>query len=127
MFNRPCFRLSLLIVALLGVAPQAFTQAIPRPYFQATTEAKQRLVSLTLKIRKGDSAESVIRILGEPTIDQALSRKESDKVVGRELRYYLLRWKNGLVNELHDEMVSVWLDPSNQVKSISLRTKFFND
>lgn len=120
-------RLPMLVVVLLSPSVCAFAQGKPHPYFQATTQSKISLLTQALKLRKGDPADAVLKAMGKPAVDQVLSKKESDKIVGRELRYYLVRWEDGLVNELHDETISVWLDPSNLVKTISIKAKLFNE
>jgi len=50
-------------------------------------------------------------------------RKENREVIGRSLKYYVVRWDQSLVNEIHDEFVDVFLGPNNLVKSVSINVK----
>jgi hypothetical protein len=50
-----------------------------------------------------------------------MMRKESSRVVGRSLSYYAVIWQSGLVNELHDELVEVYLDEHDLVRSVHIR------
>ncbi len=120
-------RFALLTAVLLGNPVSAWAQQKIHPSSRVTTEVKARLLTQALKLRKGDSFETVIKSMGKPTLDELLSKKESSKIIGRELRYYLVRWEDGLVNERNDELISVWLDASNFVKSISIRTTLFTE
>jgi hypothetical protein len=63
----------------------------------------------------------VTNSLGAPTYDQQLTRKETNRVVGRTLKYYAVIWEAGSVNEKHDELVEVSLDQRNQIQSVHIR------
>ncbi len=113
----------LLLFVVVTVSASAAPQPpVPtHPSFQLDAQAKRLLVSKATSIKPGDSYQSVIKKLGKPTHDEKLAQKESDRIVGRNLSYYAVIWKDGLVNELHDELVDVFLDEHDLVKSVHIR------
>jgi hypothetical protein len=105
--------LSLLIVTTVFAEPQ-----LKKPAFQLAASAKRTLVEKALTLKRGDSYESVTNVLGKPTFDQSLDRKEDGRNIGRGLSYYAVVWEAGLVNVLHDELVVVHLDECGRLKSV---------
>jgi hypothetical protein len=110
-----------LLVSCASTPPPTARVEQPHPAWTLSPAEKRKLVQAASTLRAGDSYETVVAALGKPTYDQVGVAKESDRVIGRSLRYYAVRWETGLVNELHDELVHVWLDPQNIVKSVSIR------
>ena len=115
------FLLILLIAATVGVNAEAQTALSKHPSFQLDAQAKRALVEKATTLKPGDSYESVTNKLGAPTHDKQLARKESSRVIGRSLTYYAVIWEAGLVNELHDELVDVFLDERDRVLSVRIR------
>jgi hypothetical protein len=112
-----------LILLFVTLSAIAATESPPfsHPFFHLDASAKRALVEKALTLRPGDSYETVVGRLGKPKIDKVLMRKESTRVVGRTLKYYAVIWDSGLVNELHDELVDVFLDPTDHVVSVGIR------
>src|SRR5262245_28467034 len=96
-----------LSMLLLADAAQAEQR---QPSFQMDASAKRRLAANATSLKVGDSIHVVTNALGVPTYDQKLAGKENGRVIRRSLKYYALIWDRGLVNELHDELVSITLD-----------------
>jgi len=112
-----CFLLAAAVRLSAGSEPPS-----PKhPSFQLDAKAKRLLVEKAAALKPGDSYQSVTNRLGTPTYDKALARKEDSKVIGRSLKYYVVRWETGLVNEHHDELVDVFLDERDRVRSVSIR------
>jgi hypothetical protein len=114
-------RLILLLAALVNMSIEAQTPAPKNPFFQLDARAKRALVEKASTLKPGDSYQSVTDRLGAPTHDQKIARKEGSRVVGRSLSYYAVIWQSGLVNELHDELVEVYLDERDLVRSVHIR------
>jgi hypothetical protein len=91
------------------------------PCFRLEAAATRQLVEAALSIKVGDSRHAVLEKLRTPTSDDVLMRKERPEIIGRSMKYYVLRWTCGGVNELLDQYVDVFLDPQNRVKKISVR------
>jgi hypothetical protein len=112
------------IVALLlvaaGLCAGAESPSAQHPSFELDAKAKRTLVERAVVLKLGDSYQSVTNKLGIPTYDQELARKDG-RVIGRSLKYYLVRWETGLVNELHDELVDVFVDEQGRVRSVLIR------
>jgi hypothetical protein len=112
--------LLIFLLPIPALAAKSFAAA-QVPYFQITASEKRALAEKATIIKVGDSYKSVIQELGKPTFDQPLVAKTSDRVIGRNLKYYAVVWENGVVNELNDELVEVFLDESDQVVSVYIR------
>jgi len=83
--------------------------------------AARVLVERAVSIKTGDSRTAVLNKLGSPDDDSVLMRKEKPEVVGRSMRYDVVKWKRGLVNELYDQYVDVYLDKSDIVTQVVVR------
>lgn len=83
--------------------------------------AARVLVERAVSIKTGDSRTAVLDKLGSPDDDTVLMRKESPEIIGRAMRYDIVKWKRGLVNELHDQYVNVYLDKNGVVKYVVVR------
>jgi hypothetical protein len=111
-----------ILFATSAIVSAASEQAsLKHPSFQLDAKTKRALVEKAMLLKPGDSYQSVTNKLGTPTYDQVLARKENHRVVGRSLKYYVVTWEAGLVNELQDELVDVFLDEQGQVRSVHLR------
>lgn len=113
--------LCLLLAAAVSVSAGSEPPSPKHPAFRLDAKAKRVLVEKAVALKPGDSYQSVTNRLGMPTYDQALARKEDSHVIGRSLKYYVVRWETGLVNEFHDELVDVFLDEQDRVRSVSIR------
>jgi N-acyl-D-aspartate/D-glutamate deacylase len=102
-------------VAIAADAPKA------HPAWSLPDNAKRKLVRNAAKLHVGDSYDKVIATLGKPNYDQRTFAKESPRLIGRSLKYYAVRWDADLVNERHDQLVRIWLDPQDRVRNISIR------
>jgi len=72
------------------------------------------------QIKIGDTVETVIDILGQPTYDQVLAGKEANALVqGRKFKYYLRRYERDLVNEKQDRLVSILFNLNNRITRIT--------
>src|SRR5258707_758548 len=115
------FLLVLFLASIVGMWAEAQTTSPKRPFFQLDAQAKRPLVEKATTLKPGDSFQSITNKLGTPTHDQQLARKETGSIIGRSLSYYAVIWKAGLVNKLHDELVDVWLDDRDRVRSVHIR------
>ena len=117
------FLLILLIAATVGMSAEAQITPPKHPSFQLDAQAKRALVEKATAIKPGDSYQSVTNRLGAPTFDQRLATKQNNpmRVIGRSLKYYAVIWETGLVSESHDELVDVFLDEHDRVRSVSIR------
>jgi hypothetical protein len=97
------------------------TSSSHHPYFQLDAPSQRALVAKAATLKPGDSYQTVVNLLGLPKSDQRLMRKESNRIIGRSLKYYAVIWESGLVNELHDEYVDVLLDETDHLKSVTVR------
>jgi hypothetical protein len=79
------------------------------------------LVEKAVALKPGDSYQNVTNKLGTPTYDQVLAKKANRRSLGRSLKYSVVTWEAGLVNELSDELVDVVLDERDRVRSVSMR------
>ena len=48
-------------------------------------------------------------------------RKENNHIIGRNLECYAVKWEANLVNEIHDELVYVFLDEKDHVQSVQIK------
>jgi hypothetical protein len=117
--------MKILTCLLLAVVVSMGTGSEPtsprHPSFQLVAKAKRVLVEKAVALKQGDSYHSVTNRLGTPTYDQALARKEDNHAIGRSLKYYVVRWEGGQVNEFYDELVEVFLDQQDRLRSVSIR------
>lgn len=115
--------IALILVAVASVGAAATSMRPQHPYFQLDAPSKKALVEKAKAIKLGDSYQSVVSVLGKPTFDNRLMRKENNGVVGRSIKYYAVIWQSGSVNELRDELVNVFFDDSDRVKSVTIRVR----
>jgi hypothetical protein len=92
-----------------------------KPYFQISSSEKREMVRKAATIQIGDSYESVVSKLGKPTYDQVLMEKKGREIIGRGLKFYASIWEKGSVNILYDQLISVFLDPEDRVKNVSIK------
>jgi hypothetical protein len=99
----------------------SLAQAEQHPSFKLSAAAKRKLVEKAVALKVGDSLQTVTNALGVASFDQPLMRKDSNEIVGRDLKYFAVTWQSGLVNELQDELVDVTLDKAGRVRSVYIR------
>ncbi len=116
-----------LLLSLLVVTVTANAAPLPNapvhPSFQLDAQAKRTLVEKANGIGPEDSYRSVIGKLGTPTYDEKVARKENARIIGRILKYYAVIWEDGLVNEKKDELVWVFLDEHDRVRSVGVNVR----
>jgi len=84
-------------------------------------QSKRASVEKACLIQMGNTYQTVTNKLGIPTHDQWLARKEDGRVIGRSLKYYAVKWQTGLVNERHDELVHIFFNEYDEVKSVRIK------
>jgi len=50
-----------------------------------------------------------------------MMRKENNEVIGRSLKYFAVKLDKNLVNEIHDQLVNVYLGLDDRVDTIYVR------
>jgi hypothetical protein len=111
---------SLLLGCVASAAPEPDTLK-QHPSWTLSPAAKRKLAFNASKLKIGDTYDAAIAALGKPTEDRQLIPKGSNISHGRSLRYQVVIWEAGLVNELYDEHIYVVLDTQNIIKKISIR------
>lgn len=114
------FLLFLLFAAAAIASPASEVASPKHASFQLDAKARRELVEKAVALKPGESYQSVTNNLGAPTSDQVLAKKENDRIVGRSLKYYAVRWDPSLVGEA-DELVDVFLDPQDRVLSVFIK------
>ena len=66
-------------------------------------------------LRAGMDKSSVFKLIGKPSAERALVRKETGKSFGFELKYYVYKADPGLVNEKTDRGLSLYFDESGRL------------
>ena len=99
-------------------------QGTPHPYFLVGEDRRRELLADARNIRLGDTAESVLKLLGSPTFDERGASDTIPQFHYRSMRWYLCIWNNGLVNEAHDEYIEIVFNDENQkVESVNVYEK----
>ena len=111
----------LLLGFLLVAASSHPAKASGQPYFEMENSASRALVEKALQIKVGDSHGKIIGLLGEPTYDQVLLGKASGHREARVLKYYVVIWEEGLVNESKDQLIRLVLDEHDRVSEVQVR------
>ena len=119
---------SILIASLLFILPSALAwpgepSNHTKPYFSVNPDEKLQLLTKAKAVQIGDTYDSVISRLGKPTYDRMMIRKDNREIIGRSLKYYIVRWEEGLVNEIHDQLVIIYFDTSDNVQKVILKIK----
>jgi hypothetical protein len=89
-----------------------------RPYLQMSDKEKRTLIDNVKKIQLGDKRKQVEALLGKPSEDYPVSRKENNKPIGRLVKYYVLKLDKDLVNEKYDRYVLFQFDNNDSLKKI---------
>lgn len=92
------------------------------PFFKISPSEKAVLIENAKMMKVGDSYKEVLRLMGNPTFDQPMARKEDSRITGRKLIYYAVIWEDGLVNEKHDEYVALYFNEADRLKEILIKT-----
>jgi hypothetical protein len=81
------------------------------PFFSMKPAQREKLLANASTLCVGDPVETVVAVLGKPSQDGTWSSKRIPAGPPiRELSYYITIYENGLVNEIHDEYVAVYLE-----------------
>ena len=119
---------SILIASFLLILPAVLAWSgessnATNPYFALSSDEKLQLLAKAKTVQIGDTYDSVLSKLGKPTYDNILARKENREIIGRSLMYYAVRWEEGLVNEIHDQLVIIYFDTSDKVQKVHIKIK----
>lgn len=88
-------------------------------YYVIPEEKRKTFLVNVVKVNLGDSRKKVIEILGKPTNDQVMMRKENREIIGRDIDYYFKRYEEGLVNEKYDRVISFYFDKEDKLTKIT--------
>jgi len=87
-----------------------------------TPEVSEVMVTVPLEtalraadLRAGMDKSSVLKLMGKPSAERALVRKETGESFGSELKYYVYKADPGLVNEKTDRGLSLFFDDSGRL------------
>jgi len=83
--------------------------------FVMEKKAQEELFRKLLELKIGDSRTKIIEQLGQPTHDKVGRKKENNEFIIRSLYYDIRRWKNGIVNMLHDRSVVLDFDQADRL------------
>lgn len=113
----------LLLILSSGLVRSGETPDNIKPYFSLSSDEKLNLVTKAKTVQIGETYDSVISKMGKPTYDQMMTRKENREIIGRSLKYYTVRWENGFVNEIHDQLIIIFFDANDHVADIMFKIK----
>jgi hypothetical protein len=77
-------------------------------------------VEKAMRLKRGDKSQSVTNALGTPTLVRDMHMIGGGNPIGSRLIYCAVKWKDGDVDEVLDEAVTVVLDRSDQVVSVRI-------
>lgn len=101
--------LATFVGASLGCDAPAWTRSgnqVPTtPESEPTDRKMDEITQNVRKLHLGDSPEHVMAIMGAPTYDQTMMKKERQQVIGRYLTYVLSRREQSLLNERTDQYI----------------------
>ena len=84
----------------------------PLYYFDMDPKRRAEFVRRARMIKLGDSRTKVVELLGPPDFDQVSGRHKGEpRALSRDLRYYVRLLKKDTVNEIHDQLLSLYFDP----------------
>ena len=113
--------ISVVIVCASIWSNTASAAGIDDPFIKIGETEKRALLTKANMLIQGDSVERVLELLGTPFSDDLMMRKENNEVLGRSLKYFAVKLDKGLVNEIHDQLVNVYLGPDDRVDMIYVR------
>ena len=128
--HRASFTLRKLTISALGLGLMAFiiegnskqvsvvqqarlancSSSSSRPSWQLGKNQRDQLLKAVQRIRLGDSRSEVLKLLGPPTNDYRASTDRWPSKRFHCLVWYISIWNKTPVNELHDELIQVYLD-----------------
>jgi len=80
-------------------------------YFEMNEEKRIQFFKQLSDVKLGDSVPHVIKLLGMPTYDRDMARKEKNEIIYRLLSYYV-RKKDRMTANNNDEVVRLIFSPS---------------
>lgn len=89
-------------------------------YIDIGKTAETRLLNKVRSLKTGTSVDVAKATVGKPTEDKMLIGKKGE-FRARLLRYYIRKQDKGLVNEIHDQYVSLYFDKSDKLTSIGYK------
>ena len=89
-----------------------------RPYFQMSDQERKSLIDNVKKVRLGDKRQQVEALLGKPSEDYLVRRKENNKPLGRFVKYYVLKLSKNLANDKYDQDVLFRFDNNDSLQKI---------
>jgi len=96
----------LLAVLLVVLAPFSASYAESNVKYLRKNEVSEL-------IRIGDSYDKVVELLGKPTNDDLMMKKDQSTVVGRRLMYIYHQHDASVFNQKTDTYLRLWFGPDN--------------
>jgi hypothetical protein len=89
-------------------------------YYEMPPEDVEIFLAKVGKLEKGAHLNEVMVLLGEPAVDEALTRKDGS-FVARELTYFMKKLEKNLVNEKKDSYISIYFNENNELINYNIR------
>lgn len=85
-------------------------------YYEMGAQEIAQLKANMVKVQLGDSREKVRQLLGTPTDEKKLAKKDiNDSWFEWKMEYYVKIWEKGLVNEKYDKSVNLFFNKNDQL------------
>ncbi len=82
-------------------------------FFKMNKVDLEKFIKNVRKVNLGTNVNYVVKLLGTPDEDIIGRKKENGNFICRILSYYIQCWKEGIVNQKRDKLVSFYFDKSN--------------
>lgn len=127
-WNKPCLILIIILFVFqtqLSIScnnnekkPQVINKNNKSFYYEMEKNNQLVFFEKLKSLKKLDSINKVITLLGEPCQDQIVANKHNTSFKYRVLDYYVIRWKKNIVNEQIDRSISLLFDQKNMLIGI---------
>lgn len=127
-WNKPCLILIIILFVFqtqLSIScnnneknPQVINKNNKSFYYEMGKNNQLVFFEKLKSLKKLDSINKVITLLGEPCQDQIVANKHNTSFKYRVLDYYVIRWKKNIVNEQIDRSISLFFDQKNMLIGI---------
>ena len=77
------------------------------------------LIEKLNQLKVGDSMDDVHSLIGQPTQQDSVARKESPEIIGYRMLYVSSRPQSGSLNTRTDVFASLWFSPERKLKDIT--------
>ena len=88
-------------------------------YIEMSEPALTGFKSKLIKIKIGDTKEQVINLLGTPTYERGVSKKESDRILYYSLDYFVKKREEKNFSEAEDKLVTIYFTTNWKVRELS--------